>query len=135
MFIVDNVDKLYVLIPWNYTTICGHGLMLLKLYHKTWTRTLLSPTQALGFFSPIDKLFAIKLQSRWEKYDIVNMSGEKNRRIVYLMSEINRSCMSEISDLRNLRFAMMWMDVNLIRVEFRSRDDEWNRRNIVHVHN
>ena len=109
--------------------------MLPKLYHKTWTRIMLSPIQTLGFFSSIDKLSAIKLQSRWERDDIVSMSGEKNRRSVYFLSESNRSCMSEISDLRNLRFVMMWMDVILIRVEFRSRDNEWNRRNIVHIHN
>ena len=28
---------------------------------------------------------------------------------------------------------MMWMDANLTRFEFRSRDDEWNQMNIVHV--
>ncbi|WZY78265.1 hypothetical protein YC2023_024649 [Brassica napus] len=86
-------------------------------------------------WSSIDKLSAIKLQSRWERDDIVSMSGEKNRRSVYFLSESNRSCMSEISDLRNLCFVMMWMDVILIRVEFRSQDDEWNQKNIVHVHN
>lgn len=32
-FIVDNVDKLSDLITQNYTILCGHGLMLLKLYH------------------------------------------------------------------------------------------------------
>lgn len=109
--------------------------MLLKLYHKTWTRTLLSPIQIICFFSSIDKLSAIKLQSRWERVDIVSMSGEKNLRIVYLLSESNWSCMSEISDLKNLHFVMMWMYVILIRVEFRFRDDEWNRMNIFHLHN
>ena len=43
VFIIDNVDK---------------------LYHKTWTEILLSPIQTLGFFSSIDKLSAIKLQSK-----------------------------------------------------------------------
>ena len=43
VFIIDNVDK---------------------LYHKTWTQTLLSPIQTFGFFSSIDKLYAVKLQSR-----------------------------------------------------------------------
>ena len=85
-----------------------------------------SPTRALGFFSPIDKLSVIKLQSRWERDDIVSMSGEKNRRSVYFLSESKRSCMSEIFDLRDMCFVMMWTDVNLIRVEFRSWDDEWN---------
>ena len=108
----------------KWTTIRGHGLMLLKLYRKTWTRTLLSSIQTLGFFSSIDKLSAVKLQSRWERDDIVSMSGEKNRRSFCLLSESNRSCTSENSDLRNLHFVMMWMAVNLIRVEFRSRDDE-----------
>lgn len=65
----------------------------------------------------------------------MSMSGEKNRRSVYLLSKSNRSCMLEISGLRNLPFVMMRMDVILIRVEFRSRDDEWNRRSIVHLHN
>ena len=70
-----------------------------------------------------------------ERDDIVSMSGEKTRRSVYLMSESNRSCMWEIFDLRDLRFVMMWMYANLITAEFRSRDDKWNQRNIVHVHN
>ena len=94
-----------------------------------------SPTRALGFFSPIDKLSVIKLQSRWERDDIVSMSGVKNWRSVYLLSESNRFCMSEIFDLRDMCFVMMWMNANLIRVEFRSQDDEWNWRNIVYVHN
>ena len=94
-----------------------------------------SPTRALGFLRPIDKLSVIKLQSRWERDDIVSMNGEKNRRSIYLLSESKRSCMSEIFDLRDLRFVMIWMNENLITVEFRSRDDEWNRRNIFHVHN
>ena len=50
----------------------------------------------------------------------MSMSGEKNRKSVDFMSESNRSCMSEIFDLRDLRFVMMWKDANLITVEFRS---------------
>ena len=74
VFIVNNVDKLSVLIPQNCRTIRGYGLMLLNLYHKTWTQTVIkTPTKRKKKkFLSIPK-FSILIHKLWTESKPINI--------------------------------------------------------------